>query len=332
MNLTTWNDPFIAGLNAGIFPNKEIAESFRKALQAPLFIHDLGSDQWNAKDFPYVFDEKRLPRLPFSSFRAHLTDYKKMGIASEVETDPRPMTRKEMLDYNEFVSRVQPGTKPLEAGKLYPLSIDMIVVRTEGDGECSRFITWLWRFHSGTLVPRDYGSVIFATAEVSHDLELVSVTYDCKMRKFIGQSAMTETGRLYLPKFMKMSNEFLLKFCIDWMNPHFFPAKVQPKKDGKSIQWLEPRTHYVLVHKSRGIKKAAGVRPPTPGEELQRMAHSRRAHWRLLRSSVFRHKQGTYVPVKECWVGPEEWEGDSGQIYKMCRDWADARFYRKDQN
>lgn len=96
-------------------------------------------------------------------------------------------------------------------------------------------------------------------------------------------------------------------------------AKVCPDKIGKSVEWRAARTHFVLLHKSHpanedGLK--AGVRVVEDEAYRVRAAHSRRAHWRLLGSSKFKHKQGLRIRVKSTWVGPLEWKQGTS-IYKI---------------
>ena len=59
------------------------------------------------------------------------------------------------------------------------------------------------------------------------------------------------------------------------------------------------------------------VRRPITDHDIKRAAHWRRAHFRRLHSERFTHKRGQLVPVSEAWVGPEEWIGLDGKIYKV---------------
>jgi len=112
----------------------------------------------------------------------------------------------------------------------------------------------------------------------------------------------------------------LLLVVADFMNPHLYLCKRRPPlPQGKSILWQKAREHYVLLHKSHAANKreAIGKNTIQDGPLIDRAAHSRRAHWRLLRSPKFRHKQGQRICVKYAWIGPKEWTDRSGQIYRI---------------
>lgn len=111
-------------------------------------------------------------------------------------------------------------------------------------------------------------------------------------------------------------------FIREYMSPQNFVAKVTPDKKGKSVEWLESRTHYVILNRnhpanSKTAEKGAKI---TPGDEyIKKRAHSRRAHARILRSPRFKNKVGKTIRVKACWVGPDEWS-QFGSIYKMMKN------------
>lgn len=106
----------------------------------------------------------------------------------------------------------------------------------------------------------------------------------------------------------------------DFINPHLHLCKVSPKTpQGKSVIWQKAREHYVLIHKSHvaNRKESIGKKIINDGPTIDRMAHSRRAHFRLLKSPKFKHKQGQKIWIKSIWVGPKEWTDRSGQIYRI---------------
>jgi hypothetical protein len=108
-------------------------------------------------------------------------------------------------------------------------------------------------------------------------------------------------------------------FIREAMSPANRIASVTPKKQGKSVEWLKSRTHYVIVdrhHPANAKTVAEGASVAVDERSIQRMAHTRRAHARVLRSPRFRHKIGQIVMVKSCWVGPKQWE-QSGSIYRL---------------
>lgn len=111
----------------------------------------------------------------------------------------------------------------------------------------------------------------------------------------------------------------LFSFFANLMNPHLHQATVRPDKQGKSVTWMRQRTHYVFIHKNHKANKRGfvGRADCDDNSHINRMAHSRRAHDRVLRHPRYKHKVGQKIRVKSCWVGPKEWQGNSGQIYRI---------------
>lgn len=108
--------------------------------------------------------------------------------------------------------------------------------------------------------------------------------------------------------------------CFDFTNPHLFLCKKSPTPpQGKTVNWQKQREHFVFLHKSHTAnrKESIGRKVIEDGATVDRAAHSRRAHSRLLSSPKFKHKQGQRVWVKSTWCGPKEWTDRSGQIYKI---------------
>lgn len=104
--------------------------------------------------------------------------------------------------------------------------------------------------------------------------------------------------------------------------PGNFLASVRPNKQGKSVEWARSRTHYVILHRAHPANTPELINGHMPSVEdskkhIVRQAHSRRAHFRLLRSSKFRHKAGQRIPIKSTWVGPKEWKQGTS-IYRIC--------------
>lgn len=117
-------------------------------------------------------------------------------------------------------------------------------------------------------------------------------------------------------------------FFREITSPTNFIAKVEPDKKGKSVEWRESRSHYVIIDRghpanSKSITHGATVEDD-PEARRTRMAHSRRAHTRVLRSERFRRARGRKIWVKSCWVGPKEWK-DAGSIYRIEHDAVDRK-------
>lgn len=92
--------------------------------------------------------------------------------------------------------------------------------------------------------------------------------------------------------------------------------KVSPNTPGKSVIWRKAREHYLVLQNSQAKQLQKTKRPHTDAD-LVRSAHRRRAHLRRLSSDKFTSKRGLLVPVKESWVGPQEWIGTDNKIYTI---------------
>ena len=112
------------------------------------------------------------------------------------------------------------------------------------------------------------------------------------------------------------ARQYVIALCFDCMSPSSVMLRVKPQATGKSVQWVESRTHYCIIHK----KQAEVLRHNKSGpsdKTLIRSAHSRRAHLRRLTSDRFTNKKGLLVFVKQTWVGPKEWIGTDKKIYTV---------------
>src|SRR5262249_22043072 len=111
-------------------------------------------------------------------------------------------------------------------------------------------------------------------------------------------------------------------FIMDAMLPQVHIAQVQPDQPHRSVEWIKARTHYTLIahgHPANRTTIKSGERVQVDQqEELKRMAHNRRAHYRTLRHQRFRFARGKQIFVRDTWVGPKEWKDEGGrQIYKI---------------
>lgn len=113
---------------------------------------------------------------------------------------------------------------------------------------------------------------------------------------------------------------FFAGFIYESMFCANFIAKVQPlprNANPKQIKWAESQKHYVIIHRKDEMNRIGAVPNPRGGKTSEiRMAHTRRAHMRILRSAKFKKKQGQQILIKSCWVGPQEWR-TNGSIYKI---------------
>lgn len=115
----------------------------------------------------------------------------------------------------------------------------------------------------------------------------------------------------------------LTYFLFQIMQPANTVMKVSPpQRPGKSVEWHLARTHYLVLNR----KQAQACQQRKSGmtdREVARAAHWRRAHFRRLHSEKFKRK-GEIVPVRHAWVGPTEWQGLDGKIYKVLESPSEA--------
>jgi hypothetical protein len=114
----------------------------------------------------------------------------------------------------------------------------------------------------------------------------------------------------------------LATFLFDASLPSTHIAEVRPDKPFKSVEWLRSRTHYTLIthgHPANKKEIAEGARVVVDrNEELKRMSHDRRGHWRTYRHERYRFAKGSTRWVRQAWCGPKEWRDIGGrQIYKI---------------
>lgn len=114
----------------------------------------------------------------------------------------------------------------------------------------------------------------------------------------------------------------LLGFYSEYSSPLNFLASVTSARSRRTVAWRESSDHYVLLtpnHPANKRNVAAGSQVDHPdGEHPPLSAHWRRAHWRELRDPRFTQKRGVRVPVRQAWVGPDEWKQGTS-IYRMVR-------------
>lgn len=112
----------------------------------------------------------------------------------------------------------------------------------------------------------------------------------------------------------------VVRFVIDSMASGNFIAEVTPtpRSDKPNhVKWAQSQKHYVIIHRKDRMNSVGAVPSPDGKKTTEiRMAHTRRAHMRILRSARFKEKQGQRVFVKSCWVGPAEWKINNS-IYKI---------------
>lgn len=111
----------------------------------------------------------------------------------------------------------------------------------------------------------------------------------------------------------------VLVLCYNYLAPHAFMAKVTPAKQGKSVEWLKAREHYTVIHRHHAANNSAVREGAVVSDRgnIQRLAHSRRAHTKLLKHPRYTFKRGQRIFVRASWVGPKEWKDTAGQTYQI---------------
>lgn len=109
----------------------------------------------------------------------------------------------------------------------------------------------------------------------------------------------------------------VIRLCYEVMSKTSAIVRVEPKpRSDKGTQWHIARTHYCILTKKRAMQIRDGGKGIS-NHDVRRAAHWRRAHFRTLVSPRYKAKRNQRVPVCESWVGPEEWKGNDGKIYRV---------------
>lgn len=120
-----------------------------------------------------------------------------------------------------------------------------------------------------------------------------------------------------------LPNGRICRLCLDIGTPSATVLKVEPpRKPGKPVHWVLARTHYLILTRKQAEACAVQKRAPTE-QEVNRAAHWRRAHFRRLVAARYsQEKRAKLIPVRQAWVGPKEWTGLDGKIYKVVESFA----------
>lgn len=114
----------------------------------------------------------------------------------------------------------------------------------------------------------------------------------------------------------KVSRSIVLRLAFAVMNPGSAVIRVSPSQPGRSVEWRKAREHYLVLPMRQAQAMQKRGSGPTD-HDLVRAAHWRRAHFRTLTSDKFKAKRGQQIFIKKSWVGPLEWAGTDGKIYKV---------------
>lgn len=296
MNIITFNDVF-----EHPFCKIEDVKNWDAVRKSPLFVHELDFQMSLRR---YMDDGRESLTtsgyFPYPRFRLclNLSDHDSKT-SSEEHYLVSPSGRGGFMIYY-FVARHNAFLKSVKANVMmrYELKID--------EGEYGRIdpdeIRCLVIGHTQWLNLPDYVSFIRSSKVWQYGPE-------DDPEKLVQESAVGSTALLGV-------------FVMDAMTPTNHIVVVRPDKNGKSVQWVEQRTHYTLIHHGhpanrKEVTEGQDVNVNTK-EEMTRMAHGRRAHKRTLRHERYRYARGKTIFVRATWVGPKEWkEKGSKQIYKI---------------
>ena len=279
MNAVTFNDSFLKFCEAKNGADNKA--KCRQMAESPLIKWEEPTEEdFKETDFPEAFFPNSCPRLPFERFRVDgFYHYKGPGF----------------VKFKAWV--IQDGVKSDNPG----FSMSLQIERTE-EGKVPTFLLIITAIY---IRPR--------VGDMPPRIRWVWTHFDVEKGIALQQTINTDT-------LWSIGGEWLQKLCMDFYNPHLYLCKKHPPiPAGKSIQWQKAREHYVLLHKTHAANKreAVGKKTIQDGPLVDRVSHSRRAHFRLLRSPKFRHKQGQRIWVQSAWIGPKEWTDRSGQIYRI---------------
>lgn len=273
-----------------------------------------------------LLDESGLPRTPFTVFRFCMEDYKGRIICGCVQ---RQEGNLQLVAFHRYEGKIGPVSWAITF-KRWAANGDM-----EYDGRL---------FDTNTLKDvTEFVKQVDATNKANPSLEgmtperakklipeLVSQVNDLEKSVSIlrGQSDMLTSLSSIVGKheapigapsvFLTLYHSVML-LCYEYLAPHNFVARVIPSAQGKSVEWVRAREHYTVIHRhhaanNKAVSEGATV---TDSKHTIRLAHSRRAHTRILTHPKWTFKRGQRVFVRASWVGPKEWKDTAGQTYQI---------------
>lgn len=306
MNIVLFNQEFIEAIHDFHRDVPKYDGNFNvKALQsAPLFVHHDSKEDWRKADYPDYFDQNGLPLLPFPAIRANLTTVDGSG-ALETQCD---------VFVSEFI------------GKDGERSLDCMTRMNHQKVADLKLFNEMAEKHKGDAVSRDIAYLRAGGGRRNSPgglMVLFKFPINGKQSPYWtwhrGEGILDLGGRdTFLTDadvtWIEVSCEVINKLIIDINSPYLHKAICRPNRQGKSVEWVQSRTHYVLLHKNHpaNIKGHTGKVSVNAGNEIKRIAHSRRSHFRLLKSPKFINKVGQRIPVRSTWIGSREFiSGDS---------------------
>ncbi len=279
MNLVTFNEP----LKLLCQSPQLRAKDFEAVCNSPLLVWEERSElDFNVNDFRDAFHiEDGSPRLPFSEFRM-----------------------------SGFYHYIGPGWQKFRAWiRQYdnPRKFRLVWMIEETDDSM------------GDAATRDFLFILDAMPKLNSVGPLPTWIMDSYRFNRVSGVIDPINNEVDPNHLRSLMLEPLNKLAIDFLNPHFYLCRKYPSPKGHSVVWQKAREHFVLLHKTHSANRSdhLGKKLVTDGPLIDRMAHSRRAHFRMLKSPKFKHKQGHKIWIQSAWIGPKEWTDRSGQIYQI---------------
>jgi hypothetical protein len=212
-----------------------------------------------------------------------------------------------------------------------------------------KFRFWMrtqWGSHYGMCEREDAGlrAVAVATDSAGKDKMIVKVFLnpanrpgiaDWNVRAFHHKTGDEITEGRFGEKILDMTRQEALDRLVgiliaslemlskEYLRPGNHVAKVEPGKPGKSVQWIQAREHYTVINRNHAANKKGVPRGSMVNQDeskhITRIAHTRRAHDRVLRSDRYKAMRGKTIQISSTWVGPEEWKDSAGQVYRIAK-------------
>lgn len=283
-----------------------------------------------------LVDEYGIVRTPFPVFRFCMEDHKGRVVFGCVQRDETGISIVAFHRYDGKVGPVMWAIKYKAAGE--PLSGDLgfdgrlfdtrtltdvtdFVEKTEAREKLpdKSDMSSISRDEAKRLIPKYVAEVTRQeqSLEISRgEIEVLKTVIN--MEAGAGLVEKIDPRQHQKSVFMALYNSILI-LCYEYLAPHNFTARVTPATQGKSVEWLRAREHYTVIHRHHAANNAT-VREGstvTDNKHATRLAHSRRAHTKVLNHPRYKFKRGQTIFVRASWVGPKEWRDTAGQTYQI---------------
>lgn len=299
MNPVTFNEPFERVI-------QRLGEPLRSALEnnlgrwrtSPLFVHETNVKE--ERDFILGLSKENTPgemmpdiKWPFTVVRLALTEEAVPGEDTVPVTCNMVLSRVSYEEIIVFTHYLDVGMSQRRWRELEP--IFTLSISSQG---------------MGNMVTKAY-------------------IKNCWSREILGNQRQPEDNRVFkdvpedaIRAFATSRIAAVAAFMVTATSPRIHIATVEPVVPGKSVEWQRARLHYTFISHGHPANKAGITQgsevTSNSVEELKRLAHDRRGHWRTYRHKRYRFMKGERKWIKAMWVGPKEWRSAGGkQIYRI---------------